>query len=623
MKGREWTSRRLAVALRIGVLAAIFAALAGLAAPAAQAHAFLESSSPADGSSLREAPTSLKLTFSEEVLQKSSWVTLRAGDGSLLLDRATATSGDARPDVDAAESLVIALPRLGTGSYSATWHVQSSDDVHVTAGTVSFAVGQPAVGRATGRGGPGPGVISSLIRWSDLFALCLLTGSLLLMTTIRGSRLQPLDRARLKMILWRVAGAAALGAALVGVGVLWNAADGSGLESILATSRFGRLWLLRECSLGLVVALCALGSRGAARVQVAAALATGGAVAAIATASHVGSGADRPLALALLVVHVAAAIAWTGAVVLLAAGLLLNRWGRFRPPLHPIPVLRSFAVPAVGCVGLAVVTGIALTGRQVASVDALLTTTYGQILLAKVLLVTVAGWFGLRTSRRLRRPRGTGAVPLRRIVAEAAVLVAVLLAAAAMSVGTPARGPAFAERGPAGAPLVSGQVHDLLESAALAPNAVGPSWLRVDVNQTRRPPPAPITAVQAVVTGPDGSSESALTLLPTGIDGRWEVGGVDLTTSGSWLLTIVVHRTGRPDSSWSVDWVVPAAGAGASPPTFPDRPWRAMLDAAALTLAGLLTVAMVLAWQRGRRRPAGDSRVDAPSNAGEPVLTPL
>ena len=52
---------------------------------------------------------------------------------------------------------------------------------------------------------------------------------------------------------------------------------------------------------------------------------------------------------------------------------------------------------AGGALLVAVLTGLIAVGTQVASVDALLTTNYGESLLAKSALMAAAGLFGLAT----------------------------------------------------------------------------------------------------------------------------------------------------------------------------------------------------------------------------------
>ena len=122
------TARRAAAAalLALGLLVA-------LAAPAS-AHATLESSDPAPDAVLDEAPAQVVLRFSESV---------RAGDDALRVfnaDGDRVDEGDlSRPQGN--DTLALALPDVGDGSYVATWRVVSADS-HPISGAFTFRVGQ-------------------------------------------------------------------------------------------------------------------------------------------------------------------------------------------------------------------------------------------------------------------------------------------------------------------------------------------------------------------------------------------------------------------------------------------------------------------------------------------------
>lgn len=592
--------------LHILFVATLVAILSVAWAPDASAHAFLLRSTPLDGSTLDRAPTTMTLSFDEDILQSAGSVTLRSADGSVLLRTgpplgASAISSTAGPE------LVVALPPLGKGSYSATWSVRSADDLHQTTGTVSFALGQPSIPRGVDRGGPAPKVLSSLLRWLDLTGIALLLGALLLMLwVIPRSKTSPGQAAALNTLLWRVLTVTAAVELLLGVAVIVDSAGLSDVLGVLTSARLGQLWMLREAGLAAaaVSSYLAIRRNGSARPYAITTIAlTVVSLAAIAGSSHVGVGPDRPFALLLLLVHLSFASAWAGAVLLLLLLLVLERARGVRFPARSL--LRSFGAPAACCVAAVSITGIALAARQVASVDAMLTTTYGQILIVKVLAVVTAGLLGLRTTIRLRRSRSAPTASLtRRVALESAALLVTVAAAGALSVGTPARGPSFTPSSSGGPPLVAAQRGDLLESAALAPNTVGQSWLRVDVNQTRRPAPAPVTGVTASILGPDSRPSETRSLAQTEIANRWELGGVNLTTAGNWQLTITVQRGGRPDTVWRTGWKVAGIPTGARKPLISDRPWESALDDTALVIAGLTLGVGLIAVRidRGRRR---------------------
>jgi copper transport protein len=351
-----------------------------------------------------------------------------------------------------------------------------------------------------------------------------------------------------------------------------------------------------------VTSFLAIGRHISARRYTITTIALGvGSLAAIAGSSYVGISPDRPFALLRLVVHLSFAGASASAVLLLLLFLILERAGGVRFAARPL--LRSFGASAC-CVAFAFVTGIALAARQVASLDALLTTTYGQILIVKVSAVGIAGLLGLRTTVRLRcsGQKRTASVS-RGVALESAALLQALAAAGALSVGTPARGPAFTPFVAGGPSVVSPQVNDLLESAALAPDAVGRSWLRLDVNQTRRPVPAPVTGVTATLLGPDSRGSTTGSLTRTEIANRWDLGGVNLTAAGIWQLAMTVQRVGRPSPVWRASWIVAGNPADARKALISDRPWESTLNDCAVLIAMLtLGVGFSAVWINGRRR---------------------
>ncbi|MDZ7732406.1 MAG: CopD family protein [Acidimicrobiia bacterium] len=102
----------------------------------------------------------------------------------------------------------------------------------------------------------------------------------------------------------------------------------------------------------------------------------------VAFAGHAGSGRLVPLALAIDVGHLAAMSLWVGGLVVLATVLL--PWADDDELSRVVP---RFSSAAFGCVVVLVATGSVQSWRQVGSLDALTGTTYGQVLLAKLVLV--------------------------------------------------------------------------------------------------------------------------------------------------------------------------------------------------------------------------------------------
>lgn len=564
----------------------------------ADAHAILLRSLPGDGARIDQAPTEVVLSFDEEVLVGSVTVSLHSGSGEAVHVADAVPSVIRATSTDRTTEVRLALPPLGRGSYRMSWRAESAEDLHPSAGTVVFGVGDVvAPHRSADRSGPAPDASTAGLRWLQLVLLGGLIGAALLALVVlpRAGRDRTVRR-RPERLLWTVGGLCAALGAVVGVLALADASHGTaGAAQVLTGSAYGFWWAVGELA-WVVLALVVAGVVGRGWTRGRAVVGAAGLSALL--AGLVGGGhvtSSGPVVAGLLALHLAAAAAWTGGLLLLLP--LCAVLGRDRPDAVRA-VLRAFGVPAAASVGILVTSGAALTGSQVASVDALLTTTYGRVLVAKAGLAALAGLLGLATHRRLRR---AGAAPVRPriLVVEAAVLLAVLGGGAVLAAGTPARGPAFAPTIRAVQPRIAAQTEDLFLTADLSPNTVGQSWLRVGVDQTRRPVPAPVTGVSVTLTDPSGAAVPARELRPTGQQDRWELPQVDLGTPGTWQLRLAAHRPGRPDVVWDETWTVPGGPLGDRAPVLSDRPWALPLDLLAVLL-GLATAGAVGA--RLRRR---------------------
>ncbi|MET8907986.1 copper resistance CopC family protein [Micromonospora sp. NPDC004551] len=629
-----------AVRRRFGRLLAALAVagLTVLAGPApAQAHAYLASSAPADGAVLDRAPETLTLAFTEHVELSAARVALVDGDGRHWAVTGLALRGEdgepAAADADTEEpvSLVAGLPALPPNTYHVSWRTLSSDDLHTTSGTLVFGVGRQVT--AAGAAGPvGPGPRETAARAAGLLGLAVLLGGAAL-TLLAGRRRPPgpaLDPAlrRRMLVVSGYGGAVALLAAPLQLAI--QLAGAAGGWRLLSDQLTGGRWLLREAGIAALLAVV-LGAAHRLRTAPDARIAPvgvvvglAGALAAAAGTALLGHPAGSPVRTALVGGgHVLAAAGWAGAVLVAVLALLplarraADRAAQLRA------LLRAFAALAVGCVTLLVLTGLLLTGPQVATVDALLGTPYGLLLVAKAGVAGFAGLLGLRTARRLRRAD----LPRRGLLAEAGALAVVLGLAGALAAAGPARGPAFPVAGAARAePQVGGQMADLVDTVSVRPNRPGRNIVSITVGDTRRPAPGPVTGMSLLLTGPNG--ERAVHPVTRTADG-WVVAVDDIRTPGTWRVGVTVLRDGLPPVTATHPWLVPAGESATVPVRVSAAPLRPALDRATLALAVAAALALVLAgarWWRRRRRPGrnGDQPPPAPTPAaaghpGEPV----
>ena len=99
----------------------------------ARAHAFLDRAEPRVGSTVRAAPTQVRLWFTERLEPAFSRVQVVSERGERV-DRA-----DAGVDPDNGALLRVSLAPIPPGRYKVIWRVVSMD-THVTEGTFTFKV---------------------------------------------------------------------------------------------------------------------------------------------------------------------------------------------------------------------------------------------------------------------------------------------------------------------------------------------------------------------------------------------------------------------------------------------------------------------------------------------------
>ena len=403
----------------------------------------------------------------------------------------------------------------------------------------------------------------------------------------------------------------------------------AGLRSVLG-GRFGRGWVVEEAALVgvlVVVAVPRLRGRNRAFDVVVAGLVLAATLAQTVTSHLAASAGGSTLTMAAAPVHELAAMTWVGTLAaIVACGPAL-----VRDRALATQVLARFGWLAVPCVAALIVTGLLLTGHQVVTVDALLFTHYGRILLLKVLLAAVAGALGLRHALTVRRkPGATAGVALprtrsglrRSIAAETATALLALALAAALSNARPARGPDYTPV-PDAVPLpLNEQVADLLIGVSVRPDRPGPNFVSVVVRNTRIPAPAAVehVTVRYRAQGP-GALEAVHEAVSTG-DSTWTDTSGILDHPGDWQLHIVVQRAGLPDAALDATWqVLPPQPPFTRQVRVSSATLAPTLDAAALAFGSASGVAYAFAVWRVRRRRRFDDAVNVSDDVADRPLS--
>ncbi|MFJ2233173.1 copper resistance CopC/CopD family protein [Streptomyces sp. NPDC087859] len=401
------------IAPRVRILVLLLLAATGLllaGAGPASAHAALTGSDPQQGVVVDKAPTQVSLTFSEKVAMSD--------DSLRVLDPKGKRVDTGKPsDVSGTTYAVQLHSGLPDGTYTVTYQVVSEDS-HPVAGAYTFSVGAPSKTTVSASGPTaGGGVVGWLYgfgRYVSYAGFIVMVGgaAFVLACWQRGSGVRPLQR--LVVSGWLALTSATLLLLLLrgsytGSGKLGDVFDLSLLGQVLQTktgaSMVSRLLLLAAAALFIAVLFGAYDKReDQEKRDLTFGLSIGGTVVAAglaaswAMAEHASTGLQTGIAMPVDVVHLLAVAAWLGGLTALLVTLY-----RADTPIERSAV-RRFSRLAFSSVVTLVATGIYQSWRQLGSWSAFTDTTYGQLLLVKIGLVTLLvgiAWISRRWTSRL------------------------------------------------------------------------------------------------------------------------------------------------------------------------------------------------------------------------------
>jgi copper transport protein len=533
----------------VPVLVALGMLLLGIAlAPAASAHATVVSSSPADGSRLRRAPAQVEITFDEPVgLGGIGYLHVTDQSGA-----AVDTGAAFHPDGAAAKVAVRLRPQLGDGAYLASFRVVSADS-HPVAGTIAFVVGSGALVHGSIAGGSTVDALTSasgdVARWVGYAGLALLGGSWLLFTIWPRGR--DVDRARrLIWTGWVLLAAATVaqlllqgpytaGRGLTGLGDLHLLDDT--LHTDFGTTLCLRLLLLSAVALFFERLL----REGAARRRsdVLIGLFGVGLLATFAGVGHASTTSPDWLSMTLDGLHLAAMAVWLGGLAIVFA-VALPRLATGGDG----PQLARFSTVAFVSVVVLAVTGSYAAWRGIGTVHAVFTTTYGLLVIAKIVLFVGILAVANLSRRHVQRGIGKDATDggdvrhelLRRSVLVEVAVAAVVLAVTAVLVNEPRGKEALAAqyREPVTATASLGGSASV--AVTITPALHGPVDVTVDVLGEQRP------SVQATATQHDaeiGPLPITLTRVHAHHGGTEFDASLTMPVAGDWDIDLVVSTS--------------------------------------------------------------------------------
>ena len=527
--------RRLLLRCSFALLAAL--ALVSAAASAASAHAYLQSSTPAQGSVLPTSPALLTLHFSEPVGTSLSAIQVLDAAG-----KNDAVGAVLQPFNVSADLAVALPPKLADGTYLVVWRVVS-DDSHPTAGSYSFSVGKAGAVATAETPTPDPkvGALLGFGRLLGFVGVAAFFGGVAFLLLCWPAGAASTIAKRTLLVGWIFAFVGAVSSLMLegpyGAGLSVGHAFDWSLTRGVAETRYGQALVARVGLLVLAAAACWLLLRRPRRPAIVAfgviALAT---LVTFPYTGHPSVGSQVPLAVVSDVLHLTAMSVWFGGLLQLAVVVL---------PDEDDATVRAaaarFSRAAMASVAVLVVTGLYQAWREAGIVGALTSTRYGQLLLIKtaivigVLLVAELSrrWVG-RAARADEAPstRGLGLS----VSIETAMVVVVLAVTSLLVSGVPARTdyrPSSVVR------LVAGPVHLELAVSPTAPRVLD---VRVDTTDAagRSMPVDEMTLTLQLGTPVAGPLNVKLAAIG---DDQFQATDVELPFTGHWDFTLFARTS--------------------------------------------------------------------------------
>lgn len=525
-----------------GLLSGLVFPLAVLATPAS-AHAYLVASDPAEGAVVASAPEQVTISFSEPVRLVADRVLVVGPDGERV------DQGEPRP-----EGTEVVIPLDGEieaqGTYLVSFRVISADS-HPVAGSIAFSVGAPSeLPAAPGFGqvdDPALRTAMGISRYAGYAGLVLVIGPALVLARLWPRRL---PRRPVSRTLW--VGLGLVGAStLAGLWLQGPYSTGEPLSGVspgdvgqVLQSTYGQAHLVR---LGVIVAVAVMlpplmaGRAGRVDLTLLAVLGMVG-LGTWPVAGHPVASPLPPVSIAATTIHLAAAAFWLGGLVVLVAFLL--RLANRSELGAILPVWSGWAATAVVAL---LITGLIQAVIEIGTPGAVVTTSYGRFLLAKVgLVVVVIGtasfsrWL-VRERQATLRPRAMRAA----VTGEAALLAVVVAVSSALVQTTPARTEAAAGQGattfaaPAGDGFLT-LTHDLFTLEVLVdPGEVGDNTVHLYAYTANRQP-LPVAEWAATAALPEAGVEPLDIPLQRFSDNH-ALGEVALPLAGEWELRFTVR----------------------------------------------------------------------------------
>lgn len=533
-------ARQLAAAL------AIVVAVLGLSTGIASAHASVITSTPVDGQSVPTSPSEISVTFSENVSTLSGGLSVLNADGkSVALEPTQIVNGRT---LTAAPSTT-----LTDGTYVVTYRVLSADG-HPVNGSLLFGVGAGALDRSAKPAATDDSTwesVGTLSRFLLALSALVAAGTAFFLAFVHDRapdrwRIVPFVRIGTILALFGAIGVVMSQAALLTGKGAGASTDTNVLRDVLSEN-LG--WSIALLMIGLAVVHLST-DISATKVSRAFALTGGLAVtASFAVWGHASELAPRALSLLADFVHATAAALWLGGIVGLAMVLTLRSADAVASTAQ---ILGRFSMVALVSVIALIIAGTTLTltgsGEHLGS---LLTTTWGQLVVAKIaltaIIILLAAWNRRSLVPAIVEPTTDPAVRadrwhslLRTVRIEALVIVVVIGLTSVLVNTPPARTAVVSKVSPV---AITKRVDTGEITLSVSPAIVGPNRIETVMTDGTGQPFGVANTMTLEFSQPSAGLEPITRQVSATSPGVFVYDGNELSIPGDWNITIAI-RTG-------------------------------------------------------------------------------
>ncbi len=379
------TVRRPRTRARLLLLGVVMLWFLAVATPA-DAHAILVATSPGDATRIDDAPDQVDFEFSEPVELELGGLAVFDSSGTRVDDAAPVTDGTT-VSIDLADD-------LADDTYIATYRVVSEDG-HPINGAIVFTVGEAAatatfdIDRVLGDDDQEWEALAALARFVT-YSVALVIGGMAMYRLVDPAAVDSTGTGS------GTRAASAIGAitALLAIPLQAIIASGRGAEAAWDLELLGRVV---EDDVGIAALVTAAGLAALAWRPGASWSWVAGAVAVLGFAVTGHPRASSPILVTTVanVIHLIAVALWIGGLIVVFLSF------RNRPPDAVARIVERFSWAAFFTFAGAAVVGMVMAWAEVRALSALTSTTYGWLLIAKVVAVGAVGAIALYNRRRL------------------------------------------------------------------------------------------------------------------------------------------------------------------------------------------------------------------------------